>query len=132
MNENEEIAAKIRYLFENYRKPDGNRYSYSEVEKLTNKEVRNSWLSKLAKGKAGTPGLGVIKALTEFFGITPDFWFKDLSQWEYEQERGNGEDYQEFRSSVATRTSSMPGHAKQVINDMLESFEQLYGKKDKQ
>jgi transcriptional regulator with XRE-family HTH domain len=117
---NAELAAKIAYLFDTYRNADGERYSYLEVERLTNGGIDNSWLSKLASGKATRPGLEILKTLTNFFGITPDFWFKDLNQWVAEQKEKNNK---ELRDTIAMRSSDLSPEAQQIIFDLVEAFE---------
>lgn len=124
--EGEEIAAKIQYLFDTYRKPNGDKYNYLEVDRLTDGKVDNSWLSKLGKGKVTRPGLTVLKAITNFFGVEPDFWFKDLDDWVAEQ---NEKRNQNTRQEIATRAGDLPEEAQQIIFDLVDSFEKRLGNK---
>src|SRR4051812_35585577 len=80
-----EIGEKVRFLLTTFRKPNGEPYNYREVAEGTNSEVNYSWFWKLANGHVNNPGIKAVKSLTAFFGITPDFWFKDLKEWVAEQ-----------------------------------------------
>ena len=121
----QEIAAKINYLLSNYPKPNGERYSFQEVEDATNGEVHNSWLSKLASGQSTRPGLKVITALTRVFGVDPGFWFKDLDQWlkEKQEAEQNGE---AFYNRIALRAKSLPPQAQGMLEDIIESYEKRF------
>lgn len=80
-----EIGEKVRFLLNTFKKPNGEPYNYREVEEGTKGEINYSWLWKLANGHVNNPGIQALKSLTTFFGITPDFWFKDLNEWVAEQ-----------------------------------------------
>ena len=80
-----EIGEKVRFLLATFRKPNGETYNYREVEEGTHGEINYSWLWKLANGHVNNPGIMALKSLTTFFGITPDFWFKDLKEWVADQ-----------------------------------------------
>lgn len=79
-----EIADKINYLFDNFKKPNGTKYNFTDVEEAAG--IHKSWLSKLAAGHVSRPGLQTLQALTKFFQIDPGFWFKDLNVWIKERE----------------------------------------------
>lgn len=74
-----QLADKVNFLFQTCRKDNGDRYTYSDVEELSNAKIHQSWIWKLANGKAIRPSADSLKALTDFFGISPDFWFSDLN-----------------------------------------------------
>jgi transcriptional regulator with XRE-family HTH domain len=80
----QQIAGKVNYLFETFRKPDGRKYNFTEVAEGTG--LHSSWLSKLAAGRFSRPGLQVLQALTKFFQVDPGFWFTDLNEWIIERE----------------------------------------------
>lgn len=69
------IAAKIEYLFNTVRRPDGREYTYDEIERGTQGRVSRSYVWKLRNGRSQNPSLDVIEALAEFFHVPPEFFF---------------------------------------------------------
>lgn len=69
------IAAKIEYLFNTVRRPDGREYTYDEIERGTEGRVSRSYVWKLRNGKSLNPSLDVIESLAEFFHVPPEFFF---------------------------------------------------------
>lgn len=69
------IAAKIEYLFNTVRRPDGREYTYDEIERGTHGRVSRSYVWKLRNGRSQNPSLDVIEALAEFFHVPPEFFF---------------------------------------------------------
>lgn len=123
-----EVAEKVNYLFQTYRKPNLDRYSYSEVEELTGGKIDQSWISKLANGQTVRPGIRVLKALTDFFQVDPVFWFKDLSEWSKQQEKLRTQDEAEKPDeihSIALRSLKdlSPEDAHQLLNELVKSLE---------
>lgn len=118
-----EIAEKINYLFENYKKSNGLKYSYLEVEALTEGKVHNSWLSRVASGQSPRPSLWSLKALSKVFGVEPGFWFKELDEWlsDKNQSKLSPEDLE--TQHIALRASTLSHEEKQVLLDLIESFE---------
>lgn len=127
--ESEAIAAKVKYLFEHYRKPGGEKYTFTEVEEATGGTVHNSWLSKLASGRASRPGLPTLKALTNFFQIDPGFWFKSLDEWIREQAEAQNNIEAQARE-IAVRMREMSPQARQFVLDMLDSVERRFERGD--
>ena len=77
-NEVAVIAAKVRLLFQKFRKENGDRFSYAEVEALTGGKIAASWISRLANNHAQRPGLRALKALSDFFDVDITFWVEPL------------------------------------------------------
>lgn len=121
-----EIAEKINYLFENYKKPNGQKYSYLEVEALTEGKVHNSWLSRVASGQSPRPSLWSLKALSKVFGVEPGFWFKDLDEWTLEQEQKKSQLENPEIQQIALRANKLSPQEKQVLLDLIESFERRF------
>lgn len=69
------IAAKIEYLFNTVRRPDGREYTYDEIERGTSGRVSRSYVWKLRNGRSHNPSLDVIESLAEFFHVPPEFFF---------------------------------------------------------
>jgi transcriptional regulator with XRE-family HTH domain len=75
-----EIARKVNYLLDTYRKPNGERYQHREIAAASNGTINHSWLWKLANAQLHSPGIQALKALTDFFKIDASFWFRDLDE----------------------------------------------------
>ncbi|HIP70477.1 MAG TPA: hypothetical protein EYH05_03675 [Anaerolineae bacterium] len=72
-----EFARRLDELFKTCTKPDGSEYSYEEVQNGTGKAVTSAYIWRLRTGKATNPGLGVIKALSRFFGVSPSYFVRE-------------------------------------------------------
>jgi transcriptional regulator with XRE-family HTH domain len=118
----QEIAEKVNYLFENFRKPNGSKFTFQEVEDATNGEIHNSWLSKISNGQSSRPGLKVISALTKFFKVDPGFWFNSLDEWlkQREEAEKSGE---ALYNRIAIRAKKLPPDAQNMIEDIIGAYE---------
>src|ERR1051326_2997268 len=67
------IAQRLRYLFDNKRKPDGKRYSYREVLAAIDAQGGPSmsvgYLSQLVTGVRTNPMMDAVQALAKFFEV---------------------------------------------------------------
>lgn len=120
-----EIAEKVRFLLNTIKKPNGEPYNYREVEEGTHGEINYSWLWKLANGQVNNPGIQALKSLTTFFGITPDFWFKDLKEWVAEQtsvsndeQAGKGENLER----LALYARGLSAEDLEIVINLVEAF----------
>lgn len=123
-----DLEEKVNFLFEHFRKPNLDRFTYKEVEEGTKGSVHASWISRLATGKAQRPGLMVLKALTDFFKVDPSFWFNPLteeSKFMLKEKQGD-----KTISTIALRSSNLSPENAQVVLDLINSLERV--KKDKQ
>lgn len=121
-NTSELVAEKLSFLFETCRKPSGERYTPREVEEGTGGKVTQSWIWKLSKGKSARPGLGVLKSLSDFFGVEPSFWFNELDESTKAKiriERGG-----EYVRAIALRASELSPEAQKMVLDIIGTFEQ--------
>lgn len=75
-----DFAQRLDYLFKQITHPDGREYSYEEVQNGTGKAVTAAYIWRLRTGKAANPGYWVIKALSDFFGVDPNYFFQDEAQ----------------------------------------------------
>lgn len=73
------FAKRLDMLFKSITHPDGTEFSYEDVQKGTNKAVTAAYVWRLRTGKAANPGYGVIKALSGFFQVNPDYFFQSES-----------------------------------------------------
>jgi transcriptional regulator with XRE-family HTH domain len=74
---NDDFAQRLDHLFKQFTHPDGSEFSYEEVQNGTGKAVTAAYIWRLRTGKASNPGYWVIKALSDFFGVDPNYFFQD-------------------------------------------------------
>jgi transcriptional regulator with XRE-family HTH domain len=74
MTEQEHLAERLEKLFEEVRKPDGSRYTQTEVVEGTNSVLTRVYLWKLRTGRATNPGFQIIKALADFFHVGANYF----------------------------------------------------------
>ncbi len=78
MTENESIfAEKLEKLFDEVRKPNGSKYTQTEVVEGTDGVLTRVYLWKLRKGHATNPGFHIIKALADFFHVDTNYFTQD-------------------------------------------------------
>jgi transcriptional regulator with XRE-family HTH domain len=110
----QELAQKINFLFDNFRKPNGDRYTFSEVEQRSGGEVDQSWLWKLAHGQVTRPGLRVLKTISDFFEIDSNFWFNELDETSLARVK---------QDVLALRAINLSPEALQIVLNLIESLE---------
>jgi transcriptional regulator with XRE-family HTH domain len=69
------FARKLDRLFDKIRKPDGSPYSNQEVADSLGGGTTPGHIWKLRKGVVKNPKYSMIKALIDFFGISPGYFF---------------------------------------------------------
>jgi transcriptional regulator with XRE-family HTH domain len=122
-----EIALKLRYLMDTYKKPDGKSYTYTEIAERTGGQINHSWLSKLADGQATRPGLKPLKAVTDFFGIDFRFWLISLEEWKAEKlDHEKRLTTKEINAQkIAVRASNLDERGQQVVLGVIQSLEDI-------
>jgi transcriptional regulator with XRE-family HTH domain len=70
------VSEKIDHLFNAVRRPDGREFTYDDVEQGTGSRISRSYAWKLRHGRNRNPSLDVIEAMSEFFGVLPEFFFE--------------------------------------------------------
>ena len=124
-----DVARKINYLFDHFLKTDGNKYTFMDIEVLTNGEVSNSWLSKLSTGQSPRPGLPTIAALNKVFKVDPGFWFKFMDEWLEDQQKAKSSG-ELAAQQIALRARELPPQGQQLIIDLIEAYEKGHKKSD--
>jgi transcriptional regulator with XRE-family HTH domain len=71
------FAARLDRLFRTVTKPDRTEYTYEEVQEGSGRAVTAAYIWRLRTGKAKNPGYSVIKALSDFFQVEPNYFFLD-------------------------------------------------------
>lgn len=115
-----EIAQKVNFLFENCRKSNGERYTFREVSELSGGAIDSTWLWRLSKGQSSRPGLTTLKAITDFFGIDPSYWFNDLD--EGLKAKIKIENSSTTAQQIALRAIELSPEAQQIILNLIDSF----------
>lgn len=117
MTEQEYLAERLEKLFEEVRKPDGSKYTQTEVVEGTNGILTRVYLWKLRTGRATNPGFHIIKALADFFGVDANYFTQseeaDASQ---PVTRPAGRYIQE----IQTRAYQLDDKAQKAILDMMD------------
>lgn len=78
------MAAKLEFLFDNVRRPGGQRWTLAEVSASASARSGESlsvmYISNLRSGKQTNPSLRVMEQLADFFGVTPAYFLDELVQ----------------------------------------------------
>lgn len=120
-----DFARRLDYLFKRFTQSDGSEYSYEEVQNGTDKAVTAAYIWRLRTGKATNPGYWVIKALSDFFGVNPNYFFQDeeLAKTMVEK-RTNTNLAARFQESsvkdIALRASELDEAGRQTLLDMID------------
>lgn len=127
------FAAKLNRLFEEKRKPNGARYSQKEVFESAPGVLNRLYLWRLRKGKAFRPSYPVVKALADFFGVPPSYFFEN---GEIAAEPAEDSQKNELIHQIALRSSGLDKDGQQAVLFMIDSIlkskqitdkEDLYG-----
>ena len=77
------FAEKLELLFETMRRPDGTRYTDSDVEAGTAQlggRVTSTYVFRLRRGMSRNPSYDKIKVLSTFFDVSPAYFFEEESE----------------------------------------------------
>lgn len=119
-NTGNDFAAKLNRLFEEKRKPDGTRYTQTDVVEGTKGVLTRVYLWKLRKGSATNPGLHVVQALANFFGVGPSYFFEgNEGKTEASKEEQKRD---ELMDQIALRSVELDNEGKQAVLFMIETI----------
>jgi len=126
----DEYVAKLRYLLDIYRKPDGQKFSYQEIERGTEekfgseRKIRYMWLWKLEKRQLKNPGQKNLALLTEFLGVKPGFWDMSLEEWRKSEKVSKVSANKGFENMqlIAARALELTPEAQEIVLDVIESL----------
>lgn len=120
-----DFAQRLDNLFKQFTHPDGREFSYEEVQNGTGKAVTAAYIWRLRTGKATNPGYWVIKALSDFFGVDPSYFFQEGRQAaEMVNKQANVNLADRFQESsvkdIALRASELDEAGRQAILGMID------------
>lgn len=79
-NEPNEFAEKWRLLHDRYRRPDGEPWKGTELERATDKMVSSSYLTAMKNGGIRNPGMGYLEAIAEAMGFPFEYWRMEVEE----------------------------------------------------
>lgn len=111
------LAEKLERLFNEVRKPDGSKYTQTDVVDGTNGVLTRVYLWKLRTGRATNPGFQIIKAIADFFGVDTNYFSdEDDATTGLEISRQN----ERYIDEIQTRAYKMDDKARKAILDMMD------------
>ena len=111
------LADKLEKLFDEVRKPDGSKYTQTEVVEGTNGVLTRVYLWKLRTGRATNPGFHIIKSLADFFHVDTNYFSEsDESAEDREITKPAGRYFEEIQA----RVYKMDDKARKAILDMMD------------
>lgn len=77
-------ALQYGYLVDHFRRPDGYKWSNSEVARASRGALSPAYLSQLSKGKYIQPGTDRLRAIADTVGFPVQLWYMPVSEWSSE------------------------------------------------
>jgi len=111
------FAAKLNRLFEEKRKPNGERYSKKEVVE-SSPALSRLILWRLETGETTKPTYEAVKALADFFGVHPDYFFKDSEEMPLEAFQAD----REKQLETALRFFGLDEAGRKAVRAMVEAL----------
>lgn len=126
---NESFADKLNSLFETKTKPDGTRYTQEELIRASGGALTRVYLWKLRTGRATNPGLSMVKAIADFFGVGVDYFFEAAPRKAppatdiVEEVSKNG-----LATQIAMRSTKLDEEGKKKVLEMIDYILSLSNK----
>lgn len=114
------FAQKLDRLFKTVTKPNGEEYSLEEIQVATNKAITTSYIYRLRTGKSTNPTMDKVKALADFFGVDPAYFFS-------EEEADPVPDPNRVAANIAFRAQAMDLKAVEDMLLMIKSLREKEG-----
>lgn len=126
------IAQRLRYLFENKRKPDGKKYSYREVLREIDAQGGPSmsvgYLSQLVTGVRTNPMMDAVQALAKFFEVPLSYFDAHENTEETNAQLKLVAALQHAGvQDIAMRTVGLPPESVQLVLSMIDRVRELEG-----
>ena len=126
------FAERLDRLFKTVKPEPTREYSYEEVaEAIVQRgvtSISHTYVWQLRKGIKGNPSIGVVGALSDFFGVPPSYFFDEeqTRQVESQLELLDAIRDSEVRG-LAIRASDLSRESLQAVLAMVERMRQLEG-----
>ena len=119
------LADRLEKLFETARKPDGSRYTQTEVVEGTHGVLTRVYLWKLRTGRATNPGFQIIMALADFFQVDTNYF----TQSEADAEGGPvAKPAGKYTQAIQERASLLDDKAQRAILDLMDYLLSIQGR----
>jgi len=122
INDESKFAERLNHLFETVAKTDGTQFTHEDVYQATGITV--GYISRLRTGKATNPGYDIIRKLSVFFKVSPNYFFGEDNITKDEAKKRLTDD-------IALRASHLDDEGVQTLVSMLEYIDKLRGSQDK-
>lgn len=122
-----DIPEKIDLLFRTVTKPDGQEYSYREVEDLTGGVVSSTSIWKMRTGKTQNPTQRTLRALSKAFQVPISFFFKEYVSPDEIQRYHENYRADELVEQIALRSNDLDNEGKRAILDMINYVREAQG-----
>jgi transcriptional regulator with XRE-family HTH domain len=109
------LAEKLERLFDEVRKPNGSKYTQTEVVKGTNDVLTRVYLWKLRTGRATNPGFHIIQAIAHFFEVDPRYFFESE-----EPSKGSTTEEPTLVDKIALRSGELDEEGRQTVLNMID------------
>lgn len=126
------IARRLRWLFENKRKPDGGKYSYRDVVRLMQEaggpSISVGYVSQLVTGARTNPNLDALQGLSLAFGVPLSYFDEHESTEEINEQLKLVAAIQHAGvQDVAMRTVGLPPESIELVLSMIDRVRQIEG-----
>jgi transcriptional regulator with XRE-family HTH domain len=126
------LAQRLRYLFENKRRPDGKRYSYRDVLKAIDARGGPSmsvgYLSQLVTGVRKNPMMDAVQALAAFFEVPLSYFDAHENTAETNEKLKLVAALQHAGvQDVATHAVGLPPESIELVLSMIDRVRQVDG-----
>ncbi|MDI6892720.1 MAG: helix-turn-helix transcriptional regulator [Actinomycetota bacterium] len=128
----ETFKDKLNFLFATKLSPDGDKYSLREVSKGTGSKISPAYLQNLRKGTYKNPTYEKIKALADFFGVLPCYFYNEEAARKYYEQ-----DCEELKKmladpqikEIALRATEIDDQTKTMVLQLIKKAKELSEKK---
>lgn len=74
----ENFGRQFQRLQDAYRKPDGTRWTGTDLSRATEGYIRPNYVTNLIKGRIERPGYDRLRAIAQVMGFPVELWFREL------------------------------------------------------
>lgn len=126
INDDHLFSENLNRLLENNKKPDGTPYSQKEVVESAPGILTREYLWRLRTGKALKPSYQVVKALADFFGIDPSYFFADNTA---RVQTTENDQQKELSHLISLRSAELDPEAQKTILLIIEAMKKSKSEK---